>query len=84
MRNGVKRGPWARFYTSEDLHHFALKTLQWSVISNRYWNLTLAELKCPILILQGALTQNIQRCQLGFQVVGERNQCSSGCFQLRA
>jgi hypothetical protein len=24
----------------------------WSVISNRYWNLTLEELKCPILILQ--------------------------------
>jgi len=23
------------------------------VISNRYWNLTLEELKCPILILQG-------------------------------
>jgi hypothetical protein len=33
------------FYTSEDL--------KWSVLSNRYWNLTLAELKCPILILQG-------------------------------
>jgi len=37
------------FYTSEDLKRHTKVGL----VSNHYWDLTLNELKCPILILQG-------------------------------
>jgi len=47
-------------YIQNNQHIYTSEDLKWDApygrISNQHWNLTLAEIKCPILFLQGFKT----------------------------